>query len=111
MFDTFLSHAVLSKISFLVYKYPSYKKKVYEVPAVQIPDSGIRKMILHMIQLEPELRLSAENYLQDYANVVFPNYFSPFLHDFYCCWNPLHSDTRVILCRTTFEYLVASYLL
>lgn len=62
---------------------------------VQIPDSGIRKMILHMIQLEPELRFSAESYLQNYAAVVFPTYFSPFLHNFYCCWNPLHSDMRV----------------
>ncbi|KAM0970958.1 hypothetical protein FF2_018715 [Malus domestica] len=31
----------------------------------KIPDSGIRKMILHMIQLEPELRLSADSYLQE----------------------------------------------
>lgn len=62
---------------------------------VQIPDSGIRKMILHMIQLEPEARLSAESYLQNYAAVVFPSYFLPFLHNFYCCWNPLHSDMRV----------------
>lgn len=90
MFDTFFNHVVRNKISFLIYK----------LFVVQIPDSGIRKMILHMIQLEPELRLSAENYLQDYANVVFPNYFSPFLHNFYCCWNPLHSDTRVIFYYT-----------
>ncbi|CAG7886784.1 unnamed protein product [Brassica rapa] len=33
----------------------------------KIPDPGIRKMILHMIQLEPEARLSAENYLQNYV--------------------------------------------
>jgi len=48
-----------------------------------------------MIQLEPESRLSAESYLQEYADVVFPSYFSPFLHNFYCYWNPLHSDMRV----------------
>lgn len=62
---------------------------------MQIPDLGIRKMILHMIQLEPEFRLSAERYLKEYAAVVFPIYFSPFLHDFYRCWSPLHSDMRV----------------
>ncbi|CAF2029859.1 BnaC07g50760D [Brassica napus] len=33
----------------------------------KIPDPGIRNMILHMIQLEPEARLSAENYLQNYV--------------------------------------------
>ncbi|KAG8636183.1 hypothetical protein MANES_16G108000v8 [Manihot esculenta] len=72
----------------------------------KIPDSGIRKMILHMIQLEPEARLSAESYLQNYANVVFPAYFSPFLHNFYCCWNPLHSDMRVAMCQSVFHEIL-----
>lgn len=63
---------------------------------VQITDIGIRKMILHMIQLEPELRLSCESYLQEYGSVVFPSYFSPFLHKFFSCLVPLDSDTRVI---------------
>lgn len=62
---------------------------------MQIPDFGIRKMILHMIQLEPELRLSADSYLQEYTTIVFPSYFSPFLHNFHCFWNPLHCDMRV----------------
>ncbi|PRQ56140.1 putative transferase [Rosa chinensis] len=35
-----------------------------------IPNCGIRKMILHMIQLEPELRLSANSYLQEYTTIV-----------------------------------------
>ncbi|GLU09948.1 hypothetical protein SLE2022_267830 [Rubroshorea leprosula] len=68
----------------------------------KIPDSGIRKMILHMIQLEPESRLSAESYLQSYAATAFPSYFSPFLHDFYCCWNPLNSDMRIVMCQSVF---------
>ncbi|XP_058213700.1 serine/threonine-protein kinase VPS15 isoform X2 [Rhododendron vialii] len=69
----------------------------------KIPDSGIRKMILHMIQLDPELRFSAENYLQSYVSVVFPSYFSPFLHNFYSYLNPLDSDTRVVMCQTVFQ--------
>ncbi|XP_044463913.1 serine/threonine-protein kinase VPS15-like isoform X2 [Mangifera indica] len=72
----------------------------------KIPDSGIRKMILHMIQLEPELRFSAEIYLQKYAAVVFPTYFSPFLHNFYCCWNARHSDTRVEMCQSVFPEIL-----
>ncbi|KAL6519149.1 Serine/threonine-protein kinase [Orobanche gracilis] len=36
----------------------------------KIPDSGIRKMILHMIQLDPESRCSAESYVQNYAGVL-----------------------------------------
>ncbi|XWS26765.1 hypothetical protein CRYUN_Cryun26dG0058200 [Craigia yunnanensis] len=62
-------------------------------------------MILHMIQLEPESRLSAESYLQNYA-VVFPSYFSPFLHNFYCCWNPLHSDMRIAMCQSLFPEIL-----
>ncbi|KAG5009732.1 hypothetical protein JHK87_018247 [Glycine soja] len=72
----------------------------------KIPDLGIRKMILHMIQLEPEFRLSAERYLKEYAAVVFPIYFSPFLHDFYRCWSPLHSDMRVLLCQSAFPEIL-----
>ncbi|KAF8097740.1 hypothetical protein N665_0281s0005 [Sinapis alba] len=72
----------------------------------KIPDPGIRKMILHMIQLEPEARLSAENYLQNYVGVIFPNYFSPFLHTLYCCWNPLPSDMRVATCQGIFQEIL-----
>ncbi|XVF34935.1 hypothetical protein REPUB_Repub18cG0101100 [Reevesia pubescens] len=72
----------------------------------KIPDIGIRKMILHMIQLEPESRLSAESYLQNHAAVVFPSYFSPFLHNFYCCWNPLHSDMRIAMCQSVFPEIL-----
>ena len=53
-------------------------------------------MILHMIQLNPDERLSAEGYLQSYAGIAFPNYFSPFLHNLYSCLSSLDSDARVI---------------
>ncbi|KAL6560993.1 Serine/threonine-protein kinase [Orobanche hederae] len=51
-----------------------------------IPDSGIRKMILHMIQLDPESRCSAESYVQNYAGVV--------------------SDARVLACETSFQEIL-----
>lgn len=66
-------------------------------------------MILHMIQLEPESRLSAESYLQSYMEVVFPTYFSPFLHNLYCCCNPLHSDMRVNIFVILYLDLITSY--
>lgn len=52
-------------------------------------------MILHMIQLDPNARLTCESYLQNYASSIFPSYFSPFLHKFFSCLVPLDSDTRV----------------
>ncbi|KAL5987755.1 Serine/threonine-protein kinase [Asimina triloba] len=71
--------------------------------AIPIPDPGIRKMILHMIQLDPESRLSAESYMQNYASVVFPSYFSPFLHKFFSCLTGLDSDTRVAVTHSLFR--------
>lgn len=64
-------------------------------------------MILHMIQLDPESRCSAESYLQNYAGVVFPSYFSPFLHKFYSLLNPLSSDARVRKLESSISILCA----
>lgn len=63
----------------------------------QIPDRGVRDMVLHMIQLDPELRLSSQEYLQTWAPNNFPSYFSPLLHNFFSCIVPLDPDTRVSL--------------
>ncbi|KAI3714696.1 hypothetical protein L6452_21655 [Arctium lappa] len=76
----------------------------------KIPDSGIRKMILHMIQLDPDSRCSAESYLQSYADVVFPCYFSPFLHNLYSNLNRNNSDSRVALCQLSFPEILKQML-
>ncbi|KAJ9538867.1 hypothetical protein OSB04_031600 [Centaurea solstitialis] len=76
----------------------------------KIPDSGIRKMILHMIQLDPDSRCSAESYLQTYAGVVFPCYFSPFLHNLYSNLNRNNSDSRVALCQLSFPEILKQML-
>ena len=47
-----------------------------------IPDRDIREMIAHMIQLDPERRYSAEQYLEFYRGKVFPEYFYSFLHQY-----------------------------
>ncbi|CAH9103061.1 unnamed protein product [Cuscuta epithymum] len=102
--ELFLEGQPLFELSQLL----AYRRGQYDPNQLleKIPDSGIRKMILHMIQLDPELRCSAESYLQSYAGVVFPNYFSPFLHNFYCLLNPLNSDARVLICQTSFQEIL-----
>ncbi|KAM1229743.1 hypothetical protein FF1_039986 [Malus domestica] len=102
--ELFLEGQPLFELSQLL----AYRRGQYDPSQLleKIPDSGIRKMILHMIQLEPELRLSADSYLQEYTTVVFPSYFSPFLHNFHCFWNPLHSDMRVALCQSVFHEIL-----
>uniref|UniRef100_A0A0E0CSK4 non-specific serine/threonine protein kinase n=1 Tax=Oryza meridionalis TaxID=40149 RepID=A0A0E0CSK4_9ORYZ len=69
----------------------------------KIQDTGIRDMVLHMIQLDPKERLSCKNYLQKYESVVFPVYFSKFLHKFFSDIVPLHSDARVEKTQEYFE--------
>ncbi|XP_058067643.1 serine/threonine-protein kinase VPS15 isoform X2 [Magnolia sinica] len=99
--ELFLEGQPLFELSQLL----SYRRGQYDPSQYleKIPDPGIRKMILHMIQLDPESRLSAESYLQSYASVVFPAYFSPFLHKFFSCLTGLDSDTRVAVTHSLFH--------
>ncbi|KAG9441768.1 hypothetical protein H6P81_017622 [Aristolochia fimbriata] len=102
--ELFLEGQPLFELSqLLAYRRGQYDPSQY---LEKIPDSGIRKMILHMIQLDPGSRLSAESYLQDYASLVFPGYFSPFLHKFFSCLSPLDSDTRVAVTQSAFHEIL-----
>ncbi|KAM0239090.1 hypothetical protein ACHAPO_003058 [Fusarium lateritium] len=47
-----------------------------------IADKDIADMIAHMIQLDPEKRYSAEQYLDFWKGKVFPHYFYNFLHQY-----------------------------
>nr|XP_011468738.1 PREDICTED: probable serine/threonine-protein kinase vps15 [Fragaria vesca subsp. vesca] len=102
--ELFLEGQPLFELSQLL----AYRRGQYDPSQLleKIPDFGIRKMILHMIQLEPELRLAADSYLQEYTTIVFPSYFSPFLHNFHCFWNPLHCDMRIALCQSVFPEIL-----
>lgn len=63
----------------------------------KISDDGIRSMVRHMIQLDPEARLSCESYLQNYGTIIFPSYFAPLFHSFFSCLVPLDTDSRVAM--------------
>ena len=62
-----------------------YRKGEYD-PAYgylsKIQDSDIRELVSHMIQLEPESRYSAEEYLNFWRRKAFPEYFYSFLHQY-----------------------------
>ncbi|OEL38474.1 putative serine/threonine-protein kinase vps15 [Dichanthelium oligosanthes] len=73
---------------------------------LQIQDTGIRDMILHMIQLDPKKRLPCRSYLQKYESVVFPFYFSNFLHNFFSDIVPLDSDARVEKAQDNFKKIL-----
>lgn len=62
-----------------------YRRGEYD-PAIsligRIPDKGLREMLSSMIQLDPEKRYSAEQYLHFYKDRIFPGYFYSFLHQY-----------------------------
>jgi len=48
----------------------------------KIQDKDVRELVSHMIQIEPESRYSAEEYLNFWRRKAFPEYFYSFLHQY-----------------------------
>ncbi|KAF1817401.1 phosphoinositide 3-kinase regulatory subunit 4 [Eremomyces bilateralis CBS 781.70] len=62
-----------------------YKKGEYDpilAHVNRIADKDIRELVTHMIQLDPEARYSAEEYLNFWRSRAFPDYFYNFLHQY-----------------------------
>ena len=63
----------------------NYRKGEYDPHAAhlhRIENTDIREMVAHMIQVEPESRYSADEYLNFWRDRAFPEYFSSFLHQY-----------------------------
>ncbi|KAI9297523.1 ARM repeat-containing protein [Neoconidiobolus thromboides FSU 785] len=71
---------------FLLSQLLSYKRGDYDpshtINQIECPE--IRNMVESMIQLEPEKRLSAREYLIIWKDKAFPSYFYDFLHPYLC---------------------------
>ena len=62
-----------------------YRRREYNPAQVllnKIEDSDVRELVSHMIQVEPESRYSAEEYLTFWRHKAFPEYFYSFLHQY-----------------------------
>lgn len=62
-----------------------YRKKEYDPEHAylsRIEDPDIKELIEHMIQVEPESRFQAEDYLNFWRGKAFPEYFYTFLHQY-----------------------------
>lgn len=61
-----------------------YKRGEYDPIAYvgRIEDDDIRSLVSHMIQVQPEARFSAEEYLTTWRRKAFPEYFYTFLHQY-----------------------------
>ncbi|KAJ5559158.1 hypothetical protein N7535_008978 [Penicillium sp. DV-2018c] len=79
-----------------MYKYRKGEYSPEHSQLAKIDDPDIRELILHMIQLEPESRYSADEYLNFWKGKAFPEYFYSFLHQYMSLMtDPSSGRTRV----------------
>lgn len=76
----FLESEILSLAQLYKYRRGEFDPVITHLSV--IPDKDVREMIAHMIQLDPEKRYSADQYLEFWKGKVFPPYFYNFLHQY-----------------------------
>ncbi|OTB08147.1 hypothetical protein M426DRAFT_317250 [Hypoxylon sp. CI-4A] len=78
--ELFLETPIFSLSQMIKYRRGEYDPVISHLS--RIPDQGLREMLSSMIQLDPEKRYSAEQYLDFYKTKIFPEYFYSFLHQY-----------------------------
>ena len=78
--ELFLEAPIFSLSQLYKYRRGEYDPNISHLS--RIPDKELREMIAHMIQLDPQKRYSAEQYLEFWKGKVFPAYFYSFLHQY-----------------------------
>jgi phosphoinositide-3-kinase regulatory subunit 4 len=77
--ELFLETPIFSLSQLLRYRANEYDP---QVALEDIKDPDIREMVAHMIQLDPQARYAADEYLNFWRSKAFPEYFSSFLHQY-----------------------------
>ena len=78
--ELFLEAPIFSLSQLYKYRKGEYDPKIGYLSKVQ--DQEVRELVSHMIQLEPESRFSADEYLNFWRRKAFPEYFYSFLHQY-----------------------------
>ena len=78
--ELFLESPIFSLSQLYKYRKGEYDPNFGYLSKIQ--DKEVREMVSHMIQLEPESRFSAEEYLKFWRRKAFPEYFYSFLHQY-----------------------------
>ena len=78
--ELFLEAPIFSLSQLYKYRKGEYDPKFGYLSKIQ--DQEVRELVSHMIQLEPESRFSAEEYLNFWRRKAFPEYFYSFLHQY-----------------------------
>lgn len=96
--ELFLETPIFSLSQLFNYRRGDYNP--YQTHLSRIEDSDIRELVAHMIQVEPESRFSADEYLNFWRGKAFPEYFYTFLHQYmHMCTDP--SSGRSPITATT----------
>jgi len=80
--ELFLESPIFTLSQMYKYRKGEYSPEHSHLSKIEDPD--IRELILHMIQIDPESRYSADEYLSFWKNRAFPEYFYSFLHQYMC---------------------------
>jgi phosphoinositide-3-kinase regulatory subunit 4 len=78
--ELFLEAPIFNLSQLYKYRRGEYDPNILHLS--RIPDKDLRDMISHMIQLNPEKRYMASEYLDFWKDKVFPKYFYTFLHQY-----------------------------
>jgi phosphoinositide-3-kinase, regulatory subunit 4 len=78
--ELFLEAPIFTLSQTFKYKRGEYDPEVAHLNKIQDPD--MRELIAHMIQLDPETRYAADEYLNFWRRKTFPDYFYTFLHQY-----------------------------
>ncbi|KAK4210733.1 Serine/threonine-protein kinase ppk19 [Rhypophila decipiens] len=78
--ELFLETPIFSLSQLFKYRKGEYDPSISHLS--RIADKDVREMIAHMIQLDPEKRYSAGQYLDFWKGKVFPQYFDSVLHQY-----------------------------
>lgn len=78
--ELFLEAPIFSLSQLYKYRKGEYDPKLAYLSNIQ--DQEVRELVSHMIQLEPESRFSADEYLKFWRRKAFPEYFYSFLHQY-----------------------------
>ncbi|KAF2728981.1 ARM repeat-containing protein, partial [Polyplosphaeria fusca] len=78
--ELFLEAPIFSLSQIFKYRQKEYNPSHSHLSRIHDPD--IRDLVAHMIQLDPNSRMSAEDYLNHWKGKAFPDYFYGFLHQY-----------------------------
>ena len=78
--ELFLEAPIFSLSQLFKYRKGEYDPELNHLNKIE--DSDVREMVTHMIQVDPESRYSAEEYLNFWRRKAFPEYFYSFLHQY-----------------------------